>query len=222
MDRPNKMASVTTGRKASTGPACPRPNAPVPQPHWKNAVSTPNDAAAASRFITAAVAGISRLRNATASSKKLSPMMARMNHGSFAFTTAAKSANVAVTPPTYARIVVPRSAAGMMSLRNITHLGEAIAVEGHALLGAMAAGSGEQFVDAAEVVEDQCLIHSGRSGDGPGRGAGDAALGQDLQCSGEQFVLRAGHTRVSSRTGRSPAGIPCSATSTYSAVKEPS
>ena len=40
------MASVTTGRKASTGPAWPRPNALVPQPHWKNAVSTPNEAAA--------------------------------------------------------------------------------------------------------------------------------------------------------------------------------
>ena len=99
MDRPNKMASVTTGRNASTGPAWPRPNASVPQPHWKNAVSTPNEAAAASRFITAAVAGISRLRNATTSSRKLSPMMARMNHGSFAFTTVAKSAKVAVTPP---------------------------------------------------------------------------------------------------------------------------
>jgi hypothetical protein len=54
------------------------------------ATSTPNEAAAASRFTTAAVAGISRLRNATTSSRKLSPMMARMNHGSFAFTTVAK------------------------------------------------------------------------------------------------------------------------------------
>ena len=100
MDRPNKMASVTTGRKASIGPARPRPNAPVPQPHWKNAVSTPNVAAAASRFITAAVAGMSRLRNATTSSRKLSPTIARMNHGIFALTTAAKSTKVAVTPPT--------------------------------------------------------------------------------------------------------------------------
>src|SRR5215831_12722229 len=57
MDRPNRIASVTTGRKASTGPALPRPNASVPQPHWKNAVSTPNVAAAAIRFITAAVGG---------------------------------------------------------------------------------------------------------------------------------------------------------------------
>ena len=47
---------MNTGRNASTGPDAPRPNALVPQPHWKNAVSTPNVAAAASRFITAAVA----------------------------------------------------------------------------------------------------------------------------------------------------------------------
>ena len=42
--------------------------------------------------------------------------MARMNHGSFAFTTVAKSAKVAVTPPTYTRSVVPLSAAGMVSV----------------------------------------------------------------------------------------------------------
>src|ERR1700722_15516877 len=53
---------MNTGRNDSTGPAVPRPNAPIPQPHWKSAVITPNVAAAASRFITAAVAGISRPR----------------------------------------------------------------------------------------------------------------------------------------------------------------
>jgi Fe-S oxidoreductase len=37
MDRPNEMASITTRRNASAGPALPRPNASVPQPHWKNA-----------------------------------------------------------------------------------------------------------------------------------------------------------------------------------------
>jgi hypothetical protein len=33
-----------------------------------------------------------------------------MNRGSFAVTTAAKSANVAVTPPTYTRSIGPRAA----------------------------------------------------------------------------------------------------------------
>ena len=89
------------GGGGPAGPAWPRPNASVPQPHWKNAVSTPNEAAEASRFITAAVAGISRLRNATTSSRKLSPMMVRMNHGSFATTTAAKSAKVALVVLAY-------------------------------------------------------------------------------------------------------------------------
>ena len=91
-------------------PGLPQAERVGPQPHWENAVSTPNEAAAASRFITATVAGMSRLRNATTSSRKFSPTIARMNHGSFAVTTAAKSANVAVTPTTYTRSVVPRSA----------------------------------------------------------------------------------------------------------------
>ena len=62
---------------------------------------------------------VSRLRNATTSSRKLSPTMVRMNHGSLASTTVAKSANVAVTPPMYTRSVVPRSAAGMVSSRKV-------------------------------------------------------------------------------------------------------
>ena len=87
---------MNTGRNDSTGLAVPRPNAPVPQPHWKNAVITPNVAAAASRFITAAVAGISRLRKAMTSSRKLSPMIVSRNHGSLASTAEVKSAYVAV------------------------------------------------------------------------------------------------------------------------------
>ena len=71
----------------------------VPHPHWKNAVTTPNEAAAASRFITAVVAGISRLRNATTSSRKLSPMIAA-GTGQFGGEAAAKSTYMAVTPPT--------------------------------------------------------------------------------------------------------------------------
>ena len=106
---------MNTGRNDSTGPAVPRPNAPVPQPHWKSAVITPNVAAAASRFITAAVAGISRLRKAMTSSRKLSPMMVSRNHGSLASTAAVKSAFVALWPPTYTRSVVPCSAAGIVA-----------------------------------------------------------------------------------------------------------
>jgi hypothetical protein len=67
MDRPNRTASMRTGTNDSTGPACPRLSSRSPQPYWKTATSTPKDAAAASRFITAATAGISRLRKASIS-----------------------------------------------------------------------------------------------------------------------------------------------------------
>ncbi len=85
---------------ASIGPALPRPSGSEPQPHWKKATITPNEAAAASRFITAAVAGTSRLRNATTSSRKPSPTMTVMNSGSLPDSTPEKSLKMAVAPPT--------------------------------------------------------------------------------------------------------------------------
>jgi hypothetical protein len=60
------------------GPGWPRLSSRSPQPSWKTATSTPKEEeeAAASRFITAATAGISRLRKASMSSRN--PRM-RMN-----------------------------------------------------------------------------------------------------------------------------------------------
>ena len=72
----------------------------MPQPHWKKAVSTPNEAAADSRFSTAVIAGMSRLRKASTSSRKLKPAIAASSQGSLALVIAAKSSNVAVRPPT--------------------------------------------------------------------------------------------------------------------------
>src|SRR5215470_13490677 len=117
MDSPNKMASIITGRMASTGLALPSPSASLPQPHWKTAITTPNDAAAASRFITAAVSGTTTLRNATTSSRKARPTMTARNSGSLPAMTWVKSSNIAVCPPTYALRVWPFSAAGMVSCR---------------------------------------------------------------------------------------------------------
>src|SRR5262249_10756075 len=101
MDSPNKMASIITGRMASTGPTLPSPSASLPQPHWKMAITTPNEAAAASRFITAAVSGTTTLRNATISSRKARPTMTARNSGSLPAMTWVKSSNIAVCPPTY-------------------------------------------------------------------------------------------------------------------------
>ena len=106
-----------TGRKASTGPARPSPSASDSQPHWKSATTTPNEAPAASRFITAAVAGTRRLRKAMSSSTKPRPMMTPMKSGSLLVMMAAKSSKMAVEPPTRTRRLVPCSAAGITSLR---------------------------------------------------------------------------------------------------------
>src|SRR6266576_3790056 len=64
---------MSTGRKDSTGPAWPRLSSRSPQPYWKMATMTPKEAPAASRFITAATAGIRRLRKARSSSRNRCP-----------------------------------------------------------------------------------------------------------------------------------------------------
>src|SRR5271163_859517 len=78
MDRPNRTASMRMGRYDWMGPGWPRLSGLSPQPCWKTATSTPKDAAAASRFITAATAGISRLRKASRSSKNPRTTMTAM------------------------------------------------------------------------------------------------------------------------------------------------
>ena len=72
---------MMTGRKALIGPSLPRPSRSRPQPHWKIATRTPKEAAAAIRFITAAVSGTTRERKATSSSRKPSPMIVATNSG---------------------------------------------------------------------------------------------------------------------------------------------
>jgi hypothetical protein len=47
-------------------------------------VSTPNEAAADSRFSTAVIAGMSRLRKASTSSRKMKPAIEARNQGSLA------------------------------------------------------------------------------------------------------------------------------------------
>ena len=76
------------------------PSASENQPHWKIATTTPNDAPAANRFITAAVSGMTRLRNAIISSRNDRPTTATMNSGILAASTFAKSTRIAVWPKT--------------------------------------------------------------------------------------------------------------------------
>ena len=87
------------GRKDSTGPA-PALISEEPQPHWNTATTTPKEAPAASRFITAATTGTSTLRNATISSRQPSRTITPTNSGILALSTVAKSSKIAVRPPT--------------------------------------------------------------------------------------------------------------------------
>ncbi len=116
MESPNSSESMMIGRKAAIGPSLPRPSTSSPTPHWNTTTSTPKEAAAASRFITAAVSGTTRERNASSRSRKPRPMIVPTNSGSRSPVTAAKSFDTAVTPPTWAST----PAAGMTSSRSVS------------------------------------------------------------------------------------------------------
>src|SRR5262249_61298145 len=92
----------------STAPALPSPSASLPQPDWKNAITTPNDAAAANRFITAVVSGTTTLRNATSSSRKARPTMTTRNSGSLPAMTWSRSAWVRLSASPLSGRVVTR------------------------------------------------------------------------------------------------------------------
>ena len=99
---------MSTGTNVSIGPVV-----PPSQPFWKMAVTTPKAAPADSRFITAAVSGMSRLRNTAINSKKLSRTTIPMNNGSLAERMWLKSSKIAVVPPTRTVSPVARVAAGI-------------------------------------------------------------------------------------------------------------
>ncbi len=93
---------------SATAAASPMPNSAMSREPMNEKVRNTQIMIVAAAVMTRAV---------STSSRKLSPTMAKMNQGSFASTTLAKSAKVAVTPPMYTWSVVPRSAAGMVLLR---------------------------------------------------------------------------------------------------------
>ena len=80
---------------------------------------TPNEAPAESRFITAAIAGISRLRNTAVSSRKESSTTTPMNSGSFLLSTLEKSAKIAVWPPIRTCTPLPALARGTTVSRSV-------------------------------------------------------------------------------------------------------
>ena len=67
------MVNISIGTQLETGTAWSRPSSSVPQPHWKTATITPYAAAMLSRFITAALIGITTDRKTIASSRMETP-----------------------------------------------------------------------------------------------------------------------------------------------------
>ena len=117
MDSPNRMANIITGRNDSMGPGPPTWKTAPNQPHWNTATRTPNAAPMERRFITAAVRGMTMLRNTMDSRRKESSTTRPMNRGSFDPSTRAKSTKIAVLPPTKTRTPVPATTAGMVAWR---------------------------------------------------------------------------------------------------------
>ncbi len=85
------MANSITGRNASTGLVPLRPMSEPRSPHWKTATSMPSAAPMDSRFMTAAVSGITKLRNTVMSRRKDRSTTRPMKSGSFELRTLAKS-----------------------------------------------------------------------------------------------------------------------------------
>ena len=88
------------------------------QPCWNTAVRTPKAAPMDSRFITAAVSGMTIERKTIASSRNESKTTSPMKRGSFSPSTWAKSAKIAVNPPTSTVVPVPAINEGRVEVRS--------------------------------------------------------------------------------------------------------
>ena len=111
------MANIITGRKASIGPVWFTWNTEPAHPHWNTATRMPKAAPIDSRFMIAAVRGMTRLRNTMARRQNESSTTRPMKSGSFEVRTFAKSAKIAVVPPTYTVTPVPAVTSGMVVCR---------------------------------------------------------------------------------------------------------
>ena len=94
---------MNTGMKGSIGPVESTPISDARCPSWKTNVMTPSAAPMLSRFITAALAGITSDRKTTASRSSDSPTTTRTNSGSFDDRTLLMSTVAAVAPPMLTR-----------------------------------------------------------------------------------------------------------------------
>ena len=96
---PKTIANISTGTNDSIGPV-PMPSSPAPWPSWKMRVTKPSAAPIDSRFMTAALIGMTTERNTASSSSALKSTTTPTNSGSLPATTREKSSLDAVKPPT--------------------------------------------------------------------------------------------------------------------------
>jgi len=106
------------GRNGRIGPVEVKPSRSAPQPHWNTAVTTPSAAPRLSNDVTAPIKGTNSDRNRIVSAMNPKPTTTARKTGSALESTVVKSVVTAVVPPTYARIVVPCSACGIVSVRS--------------------------------------------------------------------------------------------------------
>ena len=97
------MANMNTGMNGSIGPVESTPISEPRCPFWKTNVTTPSAAPMLSRFMTAALAGITSDRKTTASRSSARPTTTSTNSGSLADRTLPMSTVAAVAPPMLTR-----------------------------------------------------------------------------------------------------------------------
>src|ERR1019366_5263426 len=206
------MEISSTGTKTSTGAVAEIPNSEWPQPHSKIAFIRPRAAPTASRFMTEAVSGMSRLRNTAISSTKPSRTTTAMNKMSLEDRTRAKSVWVAVGPPTRTVMPVPAWARGMTPPRS--GLSRDVAGTGWGLGGGVELGDGDGAAGAEHGRGDR--DDAGLAGQGagqggePGFGGGRWQLRDQLQRTAESGPEALGQQvvgLVGGGAGRVTAGV---------------
>src|SRR6266566_8946956 len=113
MESPKSTANIKIGTSGVIGPVWVTPTRPFSQPNWNTPTITPNAAAAENRFMIAAVAGMTRLRNRIISKMNDRATTMTTNNESLADSWPAKSSDRAVCPPTSTSSLLPCKAAGM-------------------------------------------------------------------------------------------------------------
>src|SRR3954465_9761411 len=81
MDRPNAMATISTGKVMSIAPTGTKPSTPASQPSWKISLIAPKEADSDSRFNTSDLSGTNTDPNARNSARNATTATNSTIHG---------------------------------------------------------------------------------------------------------------------------------------------